>query len=555
MMVLVFLLCFLPSLAGAAVTTDDCMGCHDNKKAVRHGSATCTDCHTDVRDLPHPDKLAKPACKTCHQDAEGGYAKSVHKAKGVRCSTCHDAHNAAKAPPSCRSCHSKAAHKNLPAPKKHLDGLPCTACHGVVQASNVSIVVESPRGSKLRRELIDLDGNNILDKAECDNLQALLQKQSPRRARITRHYIVKADPHAVTLKPATCQACHSDAPGLFKDARMTVAGDIPFELAVARRAVLPRLPDIEGYNKTPHGRAGVQCRECHISEKQVGDKVCAQCHDEAYTVYKHSVHAAKGATLCTDCHDPHGVKKYQELDVRERIAVCSRCHKDYTAKHAWLPHTALHFQHLECSTCHSPRSTKSMVFQLMSGRGAGAAPITYEHVKDIFGEKTSVQSLFDEDRDGTLDPRELGLLFEEVRKKGKDPLSIGASIVVTKAHHDYSETRQKERLCRSCHSDAAPFYDSMFLIVPGPNARVYIPVRGTLLSALPTSLAVDMVVLGEAKLRHEDVRRFLAAKGQERKNVIRELGFQWIDFFGLLLIGAVLAGVALHAIGRSVFRR
>ena len=33
-----------------------------------HGTLACTDCHTSIKEYPHPDKVAKVRCATCHTD-------------------------------------------------------------------------------------------------------------------------------------------------------------------------------------------------------------------------------------------------------------------------------------------------------------------------------------------------------------------------------------------------------------------------------------------------------------------------------------------------------
>src|SRR5512142_2565333 len=64
----------------------DCLACHGDADSKRpdgrsisvdakifdssiHGPLACVDCHADAaKELPHPDKLAKAACGSCHDD-------------------------------------------------------------------------------------------------------------------------------------------------------------------------------------------------------------------------------------------------------------------------------------------------------------------------------------------------------------------------------------------------------------------------------------------------------------------------------------------------------
>ena len=132
---------------------------------------------------------------------------------------------------------------------------------------------------------------------------------------------------------------------------------------------------------------------------------------------------------------------------------------------------------------------------------------------------------------------------------------MGSSLIVTKVHHDYSSLSKKEKVCGTCHSEDAPFYESMYLVIPEAEGQVYLPVKGTTLSALPAYLFVDLSLLGEEKIKNDDIRKLLTLTGKERMAFIKELGWKWIDFFGITFVGIALIGIILHAIGRIIWRR
>ena len=48
-----------------------------------HGILGCTDCHTTIKDYPHPNKVAKVECSTCHADEASHAPNSVHSALGA----------------------------------------------------------------------------------------------------------------------------------------------------------------------------------------------------------------------------------------------------------------------------------------------------------------------------------------------------------------------------------------------------------------------------------------------------------------------------------------
>ncbi len=119
-------LCFASTAARAA---GDCLVCHGEKefkdaagrslfvdpakhKASVHGALACNDCHTQIKDYPHPKKIAKVQCAACHAEPAAALPESAHAALGENaCSSCHgDAHEAGLAAEidatRCAECHA-----------------------------------------------------------------------------------------------------------------------------------------------------------------------------------------------------------------------------------------------------------------------------------------------------------------------------------------------------------------------------------------------------------------------------------------------------------------
>jgi hypothetical protein len=131
--------CVLLAVAwpGLVLAQTDCISCHgdagmqdgsghsvsvDAQKfhASIHGSLECSNCHTDIKEYPHPDKVTPVKCETCHADEAAGLVGSVHAdGKDHPCTSCHgDAH--AIVPKS----DPKSAVYPLNVPKT------CGQCHG-----------------------------------------------------------------------------------------------------------------------------------------------------------------------------------------------------------------------------------------------------------------------------------------------------------------------------------------------------------------------------------------------------------------------------------------
>ena len=131
-----------------AQANSDCLACHADASAQDgsghsisvnehtfgaslHGSLKCVDCHTTIKEYPHPEQITTVKCESCHADQAEGLAGSVHSVKAEHpCTSCHgDAHSifpkndprsavyALNVPRTCGACHGNDAMA-----KKH--GLP-----------------------------------------------------------------------------------------------------------------------------------------------------------------------------------------------------------------------------------------------------------------------------------------------------------------------------------------------------------------------------------------------------------------------------------------------
>lgn len=315
----------------------------------------------------------------------------------------------------------------------------------------------------------------------------------------------------------------------------------------------------EKFSKAKHGN--LMCVNCHTDAKDLPhpDKLkkpdCLPCHQNVYNVYKNTKHAQGAATHCTDCHDPHQVRTYRELNNAERIAICARCHGEYKKQHAWLPHAELHFTYLECSTCHSPRSEKGMAFNLTIRTPEGERKLEYNDVMAAFGGKKRTKDYIDTNGDWRVSSSELVPFLQALERSKRGKVAVTSSILVTKIYHDYSQVEKKDKVCATCHSNEAPFYQTMYLVLPEAKGFTRIPVKGTVLSAVPSSIAVNIFLLGERKIRLSDIRALFQAHGEARREAVNELGFKWIDIAGLFLIAVILLFIWIHIILRIVLKR
>ena len=266
-----------------------------------HGILGCTDCHTDIKDFPHPAKRVKVQCATCHADEAAHAAASVHGAVDVTCLSCHGNPHEVTAPAQlvpakCEQCHAdevkefrKSIHGQAAA-KGDPDAPTCLSCHGAVhQIQTVS-----------------------------DNTSTVAKKNLP----------------------DTCAACHSNPQFL-------------------SRHKIPFAHPVELYKQSVHGRAIVNgdvasatCSDCHGSHGILPSQdplskvnhfnipaTCGRCHKDISTTYLASVHGqamkngVSAAPVCSDCHGEHLIlapKDQGSLVNASRVSMttCARCHND-----------------------------------------------------------------------------------------------------------------------------------------------------------------------------------------------------------------------------------
>ena len=298
---------------------ENCLACHGQpgmtsekgksisidpaKHAVSvHGTLSCKDCHSTIKDYPHPAKVAKVECATCHDDESAHVSNSVHSALGdAACESCHGNHHevataAQLAPAKCAQCHAdevkefKQSIHGKAAASGDPDAPNCISCHGPI--------------------------HQILSSSDA-------------ASRVTKKNL-----------PDTCASCHSNQQFLSRH-------NIPFARPV------------ELYRQSVHGRAvadgdgaAATCSDCHgshgiLPSQDARSKInhfnipatCGQCHTDIAKTYLASVHGqamkngVSGAPVCVDCHGEHLILAPKEQGSlvnasRVSMATCGRCHND-----------------------------------------------------------------------------------------------------------------------------------------------------------------------------------------------------------------------------------
>lgn len=323
---LVLLVCFLlPPLArnqekpAQPLKQDEaCLACHgqlgmksekgrnisirpEQHAASAHGILGCKDCHTTIKDFPHPAKIRKVECATCHAVQPADTAKSIHSLLGEA---------------ACTSCHGNV-HEIAPAAK--VQPAKCAECH----AAEIKDFVDSVHGRAAKTG--DPDAPTC---ASCHGPVHQIQSAGEITSAVAKRN-----------QPAACARCHADAGFL-------------------SRHKIPVLHPVEQYLQSVHGRAvlagkdAASCSNCHGSHGiqpawEAQSKVnhwnvvgtCAECHKEIARQFNESVHGtalkngARDAPDCTNCHGEHLILDPQNAASALNAAnisaqTCARCHAD-----------------------------------------------------------------------------------------------------------------------------------------------------------------------------------------------------------------------------------
>ena len=268
-----------------------------------HGSLQCGDCHTAIKEYPHPDKVTPVECETCHTDEAAGLVGSVHASRAEHpCTSCHgDAHSIfPKTDP-------KSAVYPLNVPRT------CGACHGNASMAekhglnNVyPLYLDSIHGFALSKE-------GLLVAANCQSCHG------------SHHILSHTDPRSPTYKanvPKTCGNCHA---GITAD----YMGGVHGKAIAAGKLDAPVCSD---------------CHTAHAIEQPTASAfrmqstpICGNCHKDKFSTYRDTFHSQLGSlggyvetARCWDCHQAHDVRPTADpaspVNPANLIATCGRCH-------------------------------------------------------------------------------------------------------------------------------------------------------------------------------------------------------------------------------------
>jgi cytochrome b subunit of formate dehydrogenase len=380
----------LPGQPAAQPRSEDCAGCHDSGprvgkrqagvppgfhaaalKASPHAALECVACHSDIKEVPHPDKLALVDCGGCHSEEQSQYGASVHGKKAAQndafapgCKLCHGTHDilapsnpkspmaTINVPRLCGGCHREDAEVSktrvmsqtniLENYRDSLHGVGlfqkgltvtavCTSCH---TAHNV-LPHDDPRSS-IAKQNIAKTCTKCHGQIEAVHRQVIRGELWEKQPHLIPACVDCHEPHKVRkvyysqgMSNGDCLSCHSNptlkgTTGAGQTGKLYVSAA---ELAGSRHS---RIACVQCHT----GGTPSDVRACSTIQGKVD---CSICHEKVVGQYRESTHgtlAAQGspdAPVCQDCHSPHGTMG--KLDSasptysRNVPALCAKCHQ------------------------------------------------------------------------------------------------------------------------------------------------------------------------------------------------------------------------------------
>ena len=329
MVVVLFLFSVFNPYSFAAISNEECLECHSDQeltttregedvslfvdekilKETVHGELECEDCHGDISEIPHPERLKPVQCQDCHPEVFDVYKTSIHgqdSIKGIKdvatCQDCHGGHNIySRLDPR-----SMVYHLNLPNT--------CAQCHAdpkLIEKYNI------PVGNAYQLYMDSIHGraiskSGLLVAANCSDCHGSHD--------IKPH----SDPSALIYRtniPTTCGKCHAGIVAIFED-------------SVHGKGIK---------NGNSHAPTCIDCHTAHHIQRVEAEawkldiiKECGTCHEKLLETYRDTYHGqvtALGFTRvarCSDCHGSHDIlppnNPRSTLAKENVVTTCQKCH-------------------------------------------------------------------------------------------------------------------------------------------------------------------------------------------------------------------------------------
>lgn len=290
-----------------------------------HADFSCVDCHADIEEVPHEEKLAKVDCGLCHEDAVDAFQKSVHS---------HAVEDCPQFSSSCSSCHGK--HDILPSTDTQSKSHPlniaqtCTSCHSNKEMVEQCGLVRTHTGIEYSQSVHGLAViSDNFDAAVCTSCHGY-------------HEIRRLnDPESSiywTNVPKTCGQCHSDVYQEYTESSHWTSAKRGVKNAPVctdcHGEHLIEAPENPASPVNPSNVSAVTCERCHASELLSERYGVPSGRVATYEDSYHGLAVKGGSVRAANCASCHGIHKILPSSNPESTVypnnlnkTCGACHK------------------------------------------------------------------------------------------------------------------------------------------------------------------------------------------------------------------------------------
>ncbi len=362
--VLLLAIVLMPILSLAqtgAPSNEDCLTCHDQSSGEaaptfdsalstsEHKGFNCVDCHADIAEVPHPEKLKKVDCGTCHSSEAEIYKYhgrlEVPNGEDIPgCADCHGRHDILKSTER----HSRVNPQNLPGT--------CGNCH-----ENLDLI---RKHEILYGDAVRVYGGSVHGKASRGGVYSAATCNDCHSANGTAHKILAPNNPESPINhfniPKTCGQCHRNIENDYWEG-------IHGKLVARGQTDAPVCTKCHG----EHGIIAPSDPRSPVSPVRLAEATCSPCHESAYLNEKYGIPTGR---LRSFVDSYHGLKsKAGDLTV----ANCASCH----GAHRILPHTdptsSIHPANLQatCGECHPKISAEMAKAPIHGTPGISQTPV------------------------------------------------------------------------------------------------------------------------------------------------------------------------------------
>jgi cytochrome b subunit of formate dehydrogenase len=346
---------------GASADDASCLTCHGEHAAgfpeSVHAGFGCQGCHADVEGFPHPERVARVACSTCHPEAVQALHASVH---------------------------SLAREEGAP------EAAGCVACHGAPHAIRPA---RDPGSPVSKRRLADTCG-------ACHANPELPGLHGPGRVRPVEAWRSGVHGRAVERGDAaapSCSSCHGSHAILpaVDPASSIHPGRVPATCGTCHARIE------EAYRDSVHGRAALRgvrgapvCTDCHgeheilapaepgspVHPARVSDATCGHCHSDERLLRRFQLPADRVPTFRESFHG------LSARSGRQSVANCASCHGIHRILPASDPRSTIHPDNLArtCGSCHPGASERYALGPIHVASGGAAEHWTVRVIRAAY---------------------------------------------------------------------------------------------------------------------------------------------------------------------------